>query len=710
MSDQHSEESFKGNDDSASNDNAAHKGATIVVHGEAVGNDDSRSDSADKKAEAKDSRAEELQKSQRDEIVVKKLELQGRLPALPDDGYIGVQKQQVVTRDGKPDIAFTGTLLASAAPEAALDGEWQEYRVYETDGGKYVFSKVTLNAAPDQDDTHEAEVFEPTPSTMTSRVLRGARDLLHSEPMDWTDAAVSFFWLRPACQDALPKIGSAVRRTHQLTYRAKRAWLSTGILLSFTMCELGTAAPSTAASQWVMLDPDFHRQADRHSIDRQGPWVQFTQAWGEIKEGKPGADAIVETMAVNCLTGAYGATQYPSTDQQTHERRVNKQTFSEIEHHEDFDARLVLGSNSTELGRALIGFACTCEVNTPAQTPTVSELQSAYDRYIAEPLSKQEFRLSFLRLKSKQMAQNAIAELDAGKPFATVFDEHASSFDAKTFPHGDLGPHLETEFPIDEVRRYRQLDIGQYSRVPSDGMFGWESISSRQNAPSLHRLSLSCSHAYAIIWFERTAADGQPRRERPPCRINLAPTAANLELRFPPMALSSRHLKPRHRAQAISMNTESINRDATAESAISSSLGIVDRQLSYKRMAMGYLYLNAFLYLVFAIWCTAATSSTAFDLGYLSLSDGGRSEYLVIYGGLQLGLAIVFYLLARSLATARLGVMIALAIYAPIVIYRAVTVFGNWPVAGVTLGTACLELAMLIAAAWLYVGLRVVRA
>jgi hypothetical protein len=130
------------------------------------------------------------------------------------------------------------------------------------------------------------------------------------------------------------------------------------------------------------------------------------------------------------------------------------------------------------------------------------------------------------------------------------------------------------------------------------------------------------------------------------------------------------------------------------------------QQLANNRMAVGYLYINAFLYLIFAIWCTAATSSTASNLGYLALSSGGRSEYLVIYGGLQLGIAIMFYILARNPATARPGVVIALALYMPIVIYRAVTVASDWPVSSVTLATAGLELILLLAAAWLYSGLQ----
>jgi hypothetical protein len=137
-----------------------------------------------------------------------KLKMQSRLPALDDDGGLGVEKPQLVTRDGKADLAFTGTLLASAAPTAAPDGRWQEYRVYETNGGKHVFSKVTRSVFADQADACDAEIFDPTPTSVPSKLLRSAHDLTHSTPMTWTDAAVAFFGYDPLAKDLYRKLST----------------------------------------------------------------------------------------------------------------------------------------------------------------------------------------------------------------------------------------------------------------------------------------------------------------------------------------------------------------------------------------------------------------------------------------------------------------------------------------------------------------------
>jgi len=118
-------------------------------------------------------------------------------------------------------------------------------------------------------------------------------------------------------------------------------------------------------------------------------------------------------------------------------------------------------------------------------------------------------------------------------------------------------------------------------------------------------------------------------------------------------------------------------------------------------MTQGYLYFNSILYLLFALWCTVGWQSTSTRLGYLTLANGGRSEYLVIYGGLQIGLAILFFLLARNATYFKLGLLISIGFYAPIVIYRVITVLMNWPVSGLTLATGGLESILLIGALWL---------
>lgn len=110
-----------------------------------------------------------------------------------------------------------------------------------------------------------------------------------------------------------------------------------------------------------------------------------------------------------------------------------------------------------------------------------------------------------------------------------------------------------------------------------------------------------------------------------------------------------------------------------------------------------YLYFNAALYALFAAWCTFAPSQTAKSVGYEAFSRSGVSEYLVVYGGLQLGLGIFFFYCAKA-GNQRVGLAFALAIYGPIVIYRWATLARQWPVAATTLFVGLLETVMLLGA------------
>jgi hypothetical protein len=175
-------------------DAAAGHGATVLVRGETIRDQEPKSPPKEKAPPREVSEA--------------KVKMQSRLPVLDDDSEIGLQKEQTVVRDGKPDITFTGKLIASAAPPSAPKEQWQEYRVYETDGGKHVFSKVTRSVFAEQQDTHEADIYDPSPPSVPSQLLRSARDLARSHPYTWADAAVAFFGYDPLAKSLYRKLGS----------------------------------------------------------------------------------------------------------------------------------------------------------------------------------------------------------------------------------------------------------------------------------------------------------------------------------------------------------------------------------------------------------------------------------------------------------------------------------------------------------------------
>jgi hypothetical protein len=119
-------------------------------------------------------------------------------------------------------------------------------------------------------------------------------------------------------------------------------------------------------------------------------------------------------------------------------------------------------------------------------------------------------------------------------------------------------------------------------------------------------------------------------------------------------------------------------------------------------MTIAYFWTNTVLYVVFAAWCTFAQTKSAAALGFLKLSPAGQTEYVVVYGGLQLALALLFGAAAMGVVTPRVGLMMSLAIYAPLVVYRAIAWLIHKPDSATALATAILEITLLTIAVFLY--------
>jgi hypothetical protein len=58
----------------------------------------------------------------------------------------------------------------------------------------------------EEQDTHEADIFDPSPASVPAQLLRSARDLAHSRPLTWMDAAVAFFGYDALAKDLYRKL------------------------------------------------------------------------------------------------------------------------------------------------------------------------------------------------------------------------------------------------------------------------------------------------------------------------------------------------------------------------------------------------------------------------------------------------------------------------------------------------------------------------
>lgn len=111
-----------------------------------------------------------------------------------------------------------------------------------------------------------------------------------------------------------------------------------------------------------------------------------------------------------------------------------------------------------------------------------------------------------------------------------------------------------------------------------------------------------------------------------------------------------------------------------------------------------YLWVNALFYVVFAALCALRPAATSKSIGFLSLNQGGLTEYLTVYGGMEFGLGLMFAWMALRPELHRVGLVVALLIYGPIVLFRWINVIRLWPVPTITLATGALEATLFLVA------------
>jgi hypothetical protein len=90
------------------------------------------------------------------------------------------------------------------------------------------------------------------------------------------------------------------------------------------------------------------------------------------------------------------------------------------------------------------------------------------------------------------------------------------------------------------------------------------------------------------------------------------------------------------------------------------------------------------LYGLVGLWCAVKPEDTAKSIGFTGLEPGGRSEYLAVYGGLQLGLALVYLAAALRPEYTRAGLGVCILTHAAMVACRGL---GYATISGLGTGT-----------------------
>lgn len=94
------------------------------------------------------------------------------------------------------------------------------------------------------------------------------------------------------------------------------------------------------------------------------------------------------------------------------------------------------------------------------------------------------------------------------------------------------------------------------------------------------------------------------------------------------------------------------------------------------------------LYVGLGVWCAVAPATTSEKVGLSRVGEAGRSEFLTVYGGLEVGLGIAFAILAWKDETVVYGLLTCLAIHGSLVAFRSLSFVLYDAVHGMTLQLA----------------------
>ncbi|MES2763723.1 MAG: hypothetical protein V4677_16025 [Bacteroidota bacterium] len=96
-------------------------------------------------------------------------------------------------------------------------------------------------------------------------------------------------------------------------------------------------------------------------------------------------------------------------------------------------------------------------------------------------------------------------------------------------------------------------------------------------------------------------------------------------------------------------------------------------------MVLIYLIVNAISYIGFSLWCLFKTNSTAESIGIGFLNNSGKTEYLSVYTGLEMGFGVFLALTAYFPKLRMAGLLFCVCIYAGLMIVRpaAALYYGN---------------------------------
>ena len=111
-----------------------------------------------------------------------------------------------------------------------------------------------------------------------------------------------------------------------------------------------------------------------------------------------------------------------------------------------------------------------------------------------------------------------------------------------------------------------------------------------------------------------------------------------------------------------------------------------------------YLTVIGILYLYLSVWCSVDPATTSQKVGFERIGGSGKSEFLVIYGGLELAMALMFLLPWINKAYLESSLLFCVVIHVCLVLFRTASYFLYSDISGLTHKLAIGEWVILLSA------------
>lgn len=113
-----------------------------------------------------------------------------------------------------------------------------------------------------------------------------------------------------------------------------------------------------------------------------------------------------------------------------------------------------------------------------------------------------------------------------------------------------------------------------------------------------------------------------------------------------------------------------------------------------------FLAIVGIAYLGLAAWCALKPGQTSNSVGLTLQPGSGQSEYLVVYGGLQLGLGLIFLWPLLKSDTEQFVLVMCLVIHACLVLMRSISLAIYPGIQSTTYALAVIEWLILLGSLW----------